>query len=410
MTVPQRRDNATPWVLVSAGFHESGGQSRANAALADYLLGRGSHVHLVGHDFAERFQRHSLCSIHAVRRPLGADFLGMLLLRRLGRRVARRVILRAPAARVVVNGGCCHWADVNWVHYVHAGWTASSASRPSRARLKDAIAGPILRSQERHALQAARLVVANSELTRDLLLRQFGLAPDVVHTVYLGSDPSWGPAAPQERTAARNWLGRKGERPIVAFVGGLGDDERKGFDTLWRAWQLLCADATWDSDLVVAGGGAALAWWQACVARAGLARRVQFLGFTDRVRDLLAAADLLVSPIRYEPYGLNVQEAICRGVPALVSGCAGVAERYPAELGGMILPDPNDAADLAVRLRRWRDDVAGWRERFRGFSDLLRQRSWTETARRLVALAEERDLRPPENQHEYRNILLAGRP
>ena len=38
---------------------------------------------------------------------------------------------------------------------------------------------------------------------------------------------------------------------------------------------------------------------------------------------------VLVSAPRHEAYGLNVQEAHCRGLPDLVSASAGVAERYP---------------------------------------------------------------------------------
>src|SRR5439155_23287117 len=122
-----------------------------------------------------------------------------------------------------------------------------------------------------------------------------------------------------------------------------------------------CADSAWDADLVMAGGGRAADDVAASVGREGLGDRVRLVGFTDRVFDLLAAADVLVSPVRYEPYGLNVQEAICRGVPSLVSAVAGVAEEYPADLGEMLLPDADDAEDLAARLRRWRADIAGWR-------------------------------------------------
>jgi glycosyltransferase involved in cell wall biosynthesis len=178
-------------------------------------------------------------------------------------------------------------------------------------------------------------------------------------------------------------------RPLVLFLGGLGHDERKGFDTLWRAWSALCADPAWDADLLVAGGGAAASQWDARVAAAGLSRRVRLLGFTDCVFNLLAAADLLVSPVRYESYGLNVQEAICRGVSALVSARAGVVEQFLPELAEMILPNPDDAADLAVRLWRWRADVDGWRNRFEPLGRKLRTRGWDTMARELVQLVEE---------------------
>jgi glycosyltransferase involved in cell wall biosynthesis len=375
-------------VLVSAGFHEEGGQSKANAALAEFLLRRGAPVHLVGHDIDARFLGRPGCTVRRVPRPAGADFFGILCLRRYGRAVARRVCRRHRGARVVVNGGNCHWGDINWVHYVHCAWQTALRGLPVTARLKESVAGALFRLHERRALRAARLVLANSEQTRALLLDRLGLDPHKVKTVYLGSDPRWRPAGAAERSAARAWLGQPEGRPLVVFVGGLGHDGRKGFEILWSAWKDLCRGPDWDADLVVAGGGSATAMWQARIAQDGLDGRVRLLGFTDRVFELLAGADLLVSPVRYEPYGLNVQEAVCRGVPALVSARAGVVERFPPELADMVLPNPEDAADLADRLRRWRADLSGWRRRFRPLAGTLRNRTWEQTAEDIVALSE----------------------
>ena len=220
------------------------------------------------------------------------------------------------------------------------------------------------------------------------------LPPRKVRTLYLGGEEAWRPATAAERAAARSWLGQGERRPLVLFLGGLGNDERKGFDTLWSAWRELCGDPRWDADLVVAGGGSAADRWAARVAAAGLTGRVRLLGFVDRVSDLLAAADVLVSPVRYEPYGLNVQEAVCRGVPALVSARAGVVEQFPPDLADMVLPDPDDARDLGARLRRWRADADGWRRRFAPLGAALRARGWDAMAAEIVELAEA-DARPP---------------
>jgi glycosyltransferase involved in cell wall biosynthesis len=361
---------------------------KANAAVAAYLAERQTPVHLVAHQVDRELAQQPGVTVHLVPRPAGSFLLGERLLDRQGRAVARGVSARWPGARVVVNGGCCTWPDVNWVHYVHHAWSPSSRAAPVWFRVKNRLSHAWARWRERAAIPAARLVLANSERTRRDVIAHLGVDPDRVRTVYLGTDPAWGPVEAAERAAARTRWGRPGDRPVVLFVGALGHDQRKGFATLWSAWQRLCARPEWDADLLVAGGGTGLARFRAQVARAGLAARVQLLGFTDEVCDLLAAADLLVSPVRYESYGLNVQEAICRGIPALVSAGAGVAERYPRELADLILPDPEDAADLAARLLRWRPQLDDWKERFRPLASRLRSYTWRDMARRIVALAE----------------------
>src|SRR5207244_3761973 len=100
-----------------------------------------------------------------------------------------------------------------------------------------------------------------------------------------------------------------------------------------------------------------------------------------------AAADLLVSPVRYESYGLNVQEALCRGVPAIVSANAGIAERYPSCLRDLLLPDPEDADDLVFRMLMWRSGSDYWRNRVMEFAKELRIYCWPQMAERLYSLA-----------------------
>ena len=59
---------------------------------------------------------------------------------------------------------------------------------------------------------------------------------------------------------------------------------------------------------------------------------VRFLGYRKDLAQLLQASDALIAPTRYDSYGLGVHEALCCGLPALVSAGAGVAERYPERL------------------------------------------------------------------------------
>jgi glycosyltransferase involved in cell wall biosynthesis len=287
----------------------------------------------------------------------------------------------------VVNGGNCLWGDVNWVHYVHAAFRPVTSGGAAR-RLKTALAHRRFLSREREAIRRARLVVANSERTRRDVVERLGVDPARVHTVYYGIDPDrFGPITPGARAGARAALGWPDDRPAVVFIGALGD-RRKGFDTLYRAWAGLCADPSWDADLVVVGAGAELPTWRARAEAEGLAGRFRFLGFTGEVPRVLAASDAMVHPVRYEAYGLGVHEALCRGLPALVSASAGVAERYPEGLRDLLLPDPEDAEDLAERLRRWRADLEGYRGRVAELSAVLRSYTWDDMAAAIVRLVE----------------------
>src|SRR5262249_30760706 len=153
-----------------------------NAALATYLLDRGHPVHLVTHGVDAGFLRRRGATVHLVPRPAGSFLVGELLLERRGRAVARAVGRQHPGARVVVNGGCCHWPDVNWVHCLHQAWPCSDRGAPVWFRLKNRLAKAWARRRERAAVTAARVVVANSERTRRDLLSYLGLPPGRVHT------------------------------------------------------------------------------------------------------------------------------------------------------------------------------------------------------------------------------------
>jgi glycosyltransferase involved in cell wall biosynthesis len=373
----------TGWLLVAGDFSPFGGMDRANLALARHLADRGP-VHLVTHRAWDDLAAHPNVIVHRVPRPLGRHLLGGPFLARAGRRWAERLTRRG--FRVVVNGGNCRWLDVNWVHYVHAAFPPrSSGSRVRRAaaRLRHALSS----ADERAALRSARVAVCNSRRTARDVTDLLGLPAARVRVVYLGVDPGqFGPVAADERAEARRRLGWD-ERPWAAFVGMLGD-ARKGFDTLYAAWRELCRDPRWDANLAVVGRGAELSRWEARAEADGLADRVQFLGFRTDVPAILAGCDLMVHPARYESYGLGVHEALCRGLPVVVSAAAGVSERYPPELGPLVLPDPEDARALADRLQGWRRELEAWPGRVAGLAAALRAYTWDDMAADFVKAVE----------------------
>jgi glycosyltransferase involved in cell wall biosynthesis len=384
----QRRLSTASWVLVAGGFHRNGGMDRCNGALARYLAERGDRVHLVCHQADPEFISTATIRVHAVPRLVGSVTLGGLLLALEGSRVARQVSLESPGTRVLVNGGNCDWPDINWVHYVHRAWRRNGDPSPAWFKLKNRFSQWFQSGQERAVLRRARVVVANSERTRRDLVDFLKIDTKRIHTVYPGADPGFSPPSPSRRAAARAWLGKEGSKPLVAFVGGLGHDSRKGLDVLFAAWGRLCARPDWNADLIVAGDGRARDFWRRRISESGMEGKITLLGFTDRIPELLAAVDLLVSPVRYESYGLNVAEAICCGVPAMVTQTAGVAECYPVQLRELLICDPEDVDELVAKLLQWRTAATYWKERITPFSKNLRGHTLEVMAQQIASIVE----------------------
>jgi glycosyltransferase involved in cell wall biosynthesis len=384
--VPPPERVPRPWVIVAGDFVCTGGMDAANHALASLLARDGVETHVVAHRIADDLAAVPNLRFHGVPRPLGSHTLGFPLLDRAGRRVARALADRDPV--VLGNGGNCRAANAVWLHYVHAAYAPEIAGRPLRRAAAAAGRRSALRD-ERAAAQRARVVIANSALTAGHATELLGAAPDAARVVYYGADAErFRPPTADERAEARRALGWTDARPTVCFVGALGD-RRKGFDTLFGAWARLCADAAWDGRLAVVGAGGELETWRRRAAEGGLAERIEFLGFQSDVRRVLWAADALASPTRYEAYGLAVQEALCCGLPALVSAEAGVAERIEGEMRALLIPDPDDAEDLARRLHAWRGGMDIHRSSALVLSAELRAWTWDDMARRIVATVDE---------------------
>jgi glycosyltransferase involved in cell wall biosynthesis len=376
------------WLLVAGDFSTHGGMDSANFALASYLA-RHSHgsasipeVHIVSHRVSPELASLPAVRAHIVPRPLGAERLGEPLLRKSAERWQRR--LAGDRVRVVANGGNVDAGDVNWVHYVHAAFVPEAAGAWNQLRVKSNHRRYV--RQEHESLHRASVVICNSNRTADDVVNT-GVSRDRTRVVYYGVEAArFGPVDAAERASARRALDLPEATPLALFVGALGD-RRKGFDTVFEAWRSLCLRPDWDVDLVVVGTGAELPAWKARAVGQIPSGRIRFLGFRSDMPAVFAACDVLLHPARYEAYGLAAHEALCRGLPALVSATAGVAERYPQDLSHLLIADPKSPGELSERLLAWRSDshLAG---RVSTFASRLRARSWDHMARDIVAIVE----------------------
>jgi glycosyltransferase involved in cell wall biosynthesis len=363
------------WLLIAGDFTPLGGMDRANHALARGLAARGHRVSLVTHrawdDLSGR--------VHTSRvaRPGGSHLLGSPLLASAGARAAR-----SARGRVVVNGGNTVAGDITWIHYLHAAHTPIVTRGAGRVRA--AAAHRYYLRREKASIRAARFVVCNSVRTADGIAAAYDVERTRLRVVYYGSDPSaFAPVDEGSRSEARRSLRWPDGRFTALFIGGLGD-RRKGFDRLFEAWQLLAKSVDWDVDLAVAGSGREVTAWQSR-AQAGRLSSVRFLGFRDDIARVIAASDVVVHPSRYEAYGLAVHEAICRGLPAVVSATAGVAERIEGPLRTLLIDNAESATEIANRLREWRRSIAQYRSAAAALGATLRQRTWDDMVNDFIA-------------------------
>lgn len=374
-----------PYTLIAGDFVATGGMDRANLALASYLARQGGPLRLVAHRVAEELLSFPNVRFVRVPKPAGAYMLGEPLLDVVGRHWTRRTL--AEGGQVLANGGNCAVPAANWVHYVHGAYAAQAPGSLLR-RLKGKVSHRLYLRGEREALRRARVIIANSERTKADLVAATGAPSERVHVIYYGIDPArFRPRSPEERREARAALGWPEGRRVALFVGALGD-KRKGFDTVFPAWARLCSRGGWNVDLKVVGVGAQREVFEHEARQRGLGERIQFLGFRKDVPVLMAAADLLISPTRYEAYGLGVHEALCTGLPALVSRTAGVAERYPAELRDLLIDDPDDVEELVRRLETWREREVELAPHTTRLAGELRSQTWDGMAAAIVDLLE----------------------
>lgn len=374
------------FLIAAPDFVKVGGMDRANYALAACLAERGDDLRLVAHRAAEDLTARPNVTFHRAPKPLNAYILGNPFLHRVGLRAAAQTA--RDGGRVIVNGGCTDWDDVNWVHHVH-GADAPTGGGNLALRIKNRLVYRMWLAEERRIIPRSRLILTTCGLTRRTLLEHVpGVRPERVEVVYLGVDPKiFRPADAAERAETRARLGWAEHRPTAMFIGSLGT-RRKGFDLLYAAWEALCREPDWDADLVVVGSGSELPVWRERAEAAGLADRIRLVGSRRDLPEMLRAADGHVLPSRYEGYSMVTHEALCCGLPALVTASAGIAERYPEALRDWLIPDPEDVPDLTARLRRWREGVGRPRPDLVSFSEGLRAYTWQHMAARMVDLVE----------------------
>lgn len=205
--------------------------------------------------------------------------------------------------------------------------------------------------------QTADAVITCSAAMRREVQQLFGVTE--VHVIANGIDLThWAsPNGAAERMRARN----ADAQPLLAYTGRV--EWEKGVQTILAALPQLRRDHP-RVRLVVAGRGSYLPALEAQAQDLGLGDAAHFLGWVSEndLRGLVAAADLVIAPSLYEPFGLVALEAAALGTPVVVSDTGGLAE-FAAEGQRALTFRPGDPDSLARAVHASLADPAGARAR-----------------------------------------------
>lgn len=191
------------------------------------------------------------------------------------------------------------------------------------------------------ALRCASRIIAISEFTRDSLPEKFKEHTEVVYNPFL---PDF-----LDRKIARSKINAEfGLNPaasVLLFVGTIQKQKRLNI-ALAALRHLQLGGKT--AILLVAGR---ISKKQETLIREqleidGLGEQVHLLGYRSDIKNLLAAADLLVAPAVNEGHGRAVAEAMALGTPVVVSSSGGHPEIVDHKRTGLLFA-PDDALELA---------------------------------------------------------------
>ncbi len=113
----------------------------------------------------------------------------------------------------------------------------------------------------------------------------------------------------------------------------------------------------------------------------GAADRIELLGLRHDIPQLMAAADLLVHPARYDTTGTVILEALVNGLPAVTTDACGYAMHVTLANAGVVIPEPFRQSALigaladaqsADRRMTWSRNGIGYGERTELYSGLDR--------------------------------------
>ena len=210
----------------------------------------------------------------------------------------------------------------------------------------------LLKLMDRLIALFATHVLIDSPTQREFLLAQRVVSAEKSGVLGKGSvsgvDASRFRPDPQARAAVRQKLGYRDSDVVLLFLGRLNRD--KGVIDLAQAFARIAATAQ-NARLLVIGPDEDGIQSSIQASLVNAAAQAQFIAYTGRPEDYMAAADVFCLPSYREGFGTTIIEAAATGIPAIGSRIYGITDAIDDGTTGLLF-DPGDIGQLADAMLR----------------------------------------------------------
>jgi UDP-glucose:(heptosyl)LPS alpha-1,3-glucosyltransferase len=231
-------------------------------------------------------------------------------------------------------------------------------------------------------LPFTRQIIAVSQMVKLQIVRTYGIDGERIAVVPNGVrlESFEMRRTNLNRPELRAALGLSHDDYALLFVGN--EYGRKGLKVFIQSLSILRDRSL---RILVVGGGDR-EQYQGLAAELGVEDQVKFLGSITSPEDMYFAADLLVHPSLYEPFGIVVIEAMAAGLPVIASATCGATEGMQHRKHVLLLEDPTSLAELSGAIQLLREDHVLRQTLIAGGMEKSKEYSWGRIAETILAL------------------------
>ncbi len=229
---------------------------------------------------------------------------------------------------------------------------------------------PAIYSIEKEGMDAADKILAVSNLTRNIIIRNFYIGPEKVITVYN--------AVETVKTEEKPIFEKVGNKKIVTFLGRI--TLQKGPEYFLEAASLVLQKMK-NVSFIMAGKGDMLDAMKKRATELNISDHIHFPGFLkdSEVNDLFHMSDVFVMPSVSEPFGIVALEAMQAKVPVIISRQTGASEI----LKNILKVDYWDIRAMADAICDLLNDLELWKNLVKHGKKEVDKLLWTDSASKV---------------------------